>query len=177
MPALKPLLMILGVIAFIVFLVIANLGGVSQLTSAGVDYITSEVDGDKNLRATLDPKAVSNIGAIGNFIFATLLTVATFALRGIHTAAAYVDEKLTNWNTPKLAAQAPVFDNNGQIVALTEITDAAWDKSQAVLLDAIFEKDKRLTIALCERMAGMPYLTSPAHRDTNAIPPAATTVA
>ena len=97
----------------------------------------------------------------------------TYGLKGIRNTAVYLDEKLSNWNAPpKLGAQAPVLDQTGAIVSLSEITDASWDKAQAVLMEAIFEKDKRLTITLCERMAGSPYLTSSAHRDAVSTPTA-----
>lgn len=167
-----PLWCVVALVFMLLFLALAQIGGADRVTAGIIDAKTAVVDSDGNVKASMGESMLYNLGAIGNFLLAILGTVGMILLRIVAGLTHYIDQLLQKFVSPAPTKPVPVLpavttDSADPSTRLsqpntyldTSIDDERWNTAEPLLLEAIREGDRRLTISLCERMAGRPYLT------------------
>lgn len=172
-----PLWCVVTLVFMLLFLALAQIGGADRVTAGIIDAKTAVVDSDGNVKASMGESMLYNLGAIGNFLLATLGTIGMILLKIVAGLTHYIDQLLQRFVAPATtrsvavpsAVTAVAMGSMYQLATAntgyldTSIDDERWDTAEPLLLEAIREGDRRLTISLCERMAGRPYLTEKAN--------------
>ncbi len=135
---------LIAIAVFLVVLVAANLSGVGNAAAVAINYKTSYVTQDGNLQSSIPESVSSGLGGLANLALALLVTFAAWIFRGLHAIA--------NWINDAIVAKKPTDPDDASADSET------WEKCESLLADAIFRGDRQLTIILCERMHGKPYL-------------------
>jgi hypothetical protein len=151
----KLLILALAIGFFLLFLTIGSLGGVGNASAVLLDWSTSKV-ADGKLSSTLPESVASGLGGLGNLLLACAGTLLLWAVRALHAIAGWIQSAIDSF-MPSTA----VTTSTSAVVDIKDTTadEATWEKCEALLEDAIFRGDRKLTIVLCERMNGKPYLT------------------
>lgn len=145
----KILILVLAVVFFLAFLVAGSLGGIANASAIFLDWSTAKVE-DGKLTSTLPESVASGLGGLGNLLLAFAGTFLLWMFRALHAIAGWIQSLIDS------SIQKPDSVND------LSADEATWSKCEALLEDAIYRGDRRLTIILCERMNGTPYLTQKA---------------
>lgn len=145
----KLLILALAAGFFLLFLLVGTLGGVSNASAILLDWSTSKVQ-DGKLSSTLPESVASGLGGLGNLMLACAGTLLLWLFRGLHAIASWIQSMID----ARQASAVRAADGKD-----TSADEQTWAKCESLLEDAIYRGDRKLTIILCERMHGTPYLT------------------
>ncbi len=139
-----------AVLAFVLILIVGNLGGVGNASAVLLDWSTSRVD-DGKLSSTIPESVASGLGGLGNLLLACAGTLLLWLFRVLHAVASWIQSVIDSWSAKSsVSSNANPNDQSAD--------DATWAKCESLLEDAIYRGDRNLTVILCERMHGKPYL-------------------
>ena len=143
-------LLILGLagVFFLAFLLIGSLGGIANASAVLIDWSTTKVE-DGKLSSTLPESVASGLGGLGNLLLAMAGTLFLWMFRALHAIAGWIQSMIDSKSQP-----SPSVSTND-----LSADEATWAKCESLLEDAIYRGDRNLTVILCERMNGTPYLT------------------
>jgi hypothetical protein len=153
---------------FLLFLIVGSLGGVGNASAVLLDWSTSKVEEGK-LSSTLPESVASGLGGLGNLLVACIGTFLLYILRALHAIAGWIQSVIDSRSkaTPSAIVVQSVV---GQQQADSSADEETWAKCESLLADAIFRGDRKLTVILCERMHGKPYLINPTKVDVVEVP-------
>jgi hypothetical protein len=148
-------LIILGLAGmfFLVFLLIGSLGGIANASAILIDWSTAKVE-DGKLSSTLPESVAIGLGGLGNLLLAMMGTLLLWMFRGLHAIAGWIQSMIDSKSQPSPSVSANDLSAD----------EATWAKCESLLEDAIYRGDRNLTVILCERMNGTPYLTQKAEK-------------
>jgi hypothetical protein len=144
----------IAIAVFLVALVAANLSGVGNAAAVAINYQTATVTRDGNLESSIPESVSTGLGGLANLVVAVAVTLFAWLFRGLHAIA--------NWINDSIVTRKPPDPDDASADSET------WEKCESLLSDAIFRGDRNLTIILCERMHGKPYLRAKSNEVENA---------
>lgn len=147
------LVLSLAAFFFMSLLLVANLGGISNATAVLLDYSTTKIE-DGKLSSTLPESVAIGLGGLGNLAVAAIGTLLLWMFKALHVIAEWIQSMIDS----RTAAPSPAAINDASA------DEATWAKCESLLEDAIYRGDRNLTVILCERMNGTPYLTQKAEK-------------
>lgn len=145
-------LLILGLAGmfFLAFLFIGSLGGIANASAVLIDWSTTKVE-DGKLSSTLPESVAIGLGGLGNLLLAMVGTLLLWMFRALHAIAGWIQSMIDSKTQPSPSVLVSANDFSAD--------EATWAKCESLLEDAIYRGDRNLTVILCERMNGTPYLT------------------
>jgi hypothetical protein len=149
----KLLVLGLAFVFFLAFLLVGSLGGIANASAILIDWSTTKVE-DGKLSSTLPESVAIGLGGLGNLLLAVAGTLLLWMFRALQTIAEWIQSMIDSKSQPL------------QAVSTNDLSadEATWAKCESLLEDAIYRGDRNLTVILCERMNGTPYLTQKAEK-------------
>ena len=149
----KLLVLGLAFVFFLAFLLVGSLGGIANASAILIDWSTTKVE-DGKLSSTLPESVAIGLGGLGNLLLAVAGTLLLWMFRALQTIAEWIQSMIDSKSQPL------------QAVSTNDLSadEATWAKCESLLEDAIDRGDRNLTVILCERMNGTPYLTQKAEK-------------
>lgn len=141
---------LVGAVIFVGAVILANFIAFPDAVNAAIELVNSEQTSDGGLRSGFDSvqtTILSGLKGLWNVLFGLMLTGLAYAT------------KVIAWGAQAFDAYLEMKIEKRQAISSGDPADDDWDLLEPVLLKAVEDGDRELTIKIAEKMAGRAFLT------------------